>query len=408
MKLGFIGVGCRGRGLMNTVMDFLPWVDITAVCDLYEDRAKDAAEAVKEKRGNLAAAYTDAHEMLAAGGLDAVIVSTAWEAHIPLAIAAMEAGIPVGMEVGGAYSVEDCFRMVACYEKTKTPIMILENCCFGKDELIATAMARKGMFGDVVHCNGMYGHDLRDEIAFGKENRHYRLRNYLARNCENYPTHELLPIAKLLNINRGNRMVSLVSVASRAAGMRDYIADNRDKVDPALQGVTFRQGDIVDTIITCAGGETIRLCLDTTLPRLYDRGFTVRGTRGMYTQTMNAVCLNETVDHSLFGVSDVVNAMVNSAQKYEEEFMPKAWREISPEAIAAGHGGMDLITLDNFLKAVRDHREMPLDVYDAASSMVISCLSEQSIAAGGMSVAIPDFTTGAWLCREKKDVVPLN
>ena len=70
-------------------------------------------------------------------------------------------------------------------------------------------------------------HDLRDEIAYGKENRHYRLRNYLSRNCENYPTHDLGPIAKILNINHGNRMLTLSSFASKSAGLHEFIMQNK-------------------------------------------------------------------------------------------------------------------------------------------------------------------------------------
>ena len=100
--------------------------------------------------------------------------------------------------------------------------MLLENCCYTKREMMALNMVKTGVFGEIVHCQGAYHHDIRYEICFGEENRHYRLRNYLNRNCENYPTHELGPIAKVLNINRGNRMVSLVSIASKAAGLQDY------------------------------------------------------------------------------------------------------------------------------------------------------------------------------------------
>ena len=408
MKIGFIGLGARGMGLMQTVLSSFSWVDVAAVCDLYADRAEAAAAKIEEMRGKKARTFTDAEALLASGEAEAVIISTAWESHIPLAIAAMRAGVPVAMEVGGAYATEDCFRLVRTYEETRTPFMFLENCCFGRDELLATAMARRGIFGDIVHCSGAYAHDLRQEVAYGKENRHYRLRNYLSRNCENYPTHELLPIAKLLHINRGNRMVSLVSVASRAAGLRDYIADNAGKVDPALAGATFRQGDIVDTVITCAGGETIRLCLDTTLPRFYDRGFTVRGTKGMYTQSLRAVCLDGEIDESVFEPAESAAKVLGNAKKYEKEYLPEVWRSITEEELASGHGGMDVITLEAFLTAVRDGREMPLDVYDAASVMVISCLSEESVAKGGAPVAIPDFTCGAWLYREKKDVLDLG
>ena len=165
----------------------------------------------------------------------------------------------------------------------------MENCCYNRDELLATAMARKGLFGKIVHCSGAYAHDLRGEVTGGKENRHYRLRNYLTRNCENYPTHELGPMAKVLDINRGNQMVSLVSMATLSWGMEQYVEDRRDTINPELIGADFAQGDVIHTLIKCANGETMMLKLDTSLPRSYSREFQVRGTKGLYEQDYNAV-----------------------------------------------------------------------------------------------------------------------
>ncbi len=406
LKLGIAGLGQRGASLLKNVILAFDDVEIVAVCDELDFRVKEAKDAIKEKKGYEPQGFVDYREVLKLD-LDAFIIMTAWESHVPLAIASMEAGIPTAMEVGGAYSVEDCYALVAAYERTKTPFMFLENCCFSKDELLATAMLRKGLFGELVYAEGAYAHDLRDEVARGEELHHYRLRNYLARNCENYPTHELLPIAKAMNINRGNRMLSLVSMASKAAGLHQYIADNKDKIPEHLHNATFAQGDVVDTIIKCAGGETIHLTLDTTLPRYYDRKFTLRGTKGMYTQTLNAVIIDGVNTKEYFEPTDSVREYLNNAKEYEEEYLPAIWKAITPEMLAAGHGGMDAIEFSVFFDAIREGKEMPLDVYDAATVMVISALTEQSIAMGGAPVAIPDFTHGAWIYREKKDVLPL-
>ncbi len=403
MKLGLLGLGQRGYTMLEASIVHFD-VNIVAVCDLYEDRVENAQKLISEKMGQSPKGFTNADEFFAEE-MDAVLIMTSWESHVSLAITAMKKGIVTGLEVGGAYSVDDCFALVRAYEETKTPFMMMENCCFGKDELLATAMARKGMFGEIVHCSGKYGHDLRYEVSNGEKLRHYRLRNYLNRNCENYPTHELLPIAKLLNINRGNRMVSLVSVASKAAGVRDYIAEHKDEIPAELHNATFKQGDIIDTIITCANGETIRLCLDTTLPRFYDRGFTVRGTKGMYMQTSNSVILDgKTPEY--WEPALAMEKLLNNAKEYEEH-LPAVWKEMTEEKTKVGHGGMDGIELAIFFDCVENKKEMPIDVYDAASAMVISVLSEASIAQGGAPMTIPDFTSGAWISRKPKDVVEL-
>ena len=166
---------------------------------------------------------------------------SAWENHIPAAVYAMEHGKQVAIEVGGAYSVDDCWKLVDTYEKTGIHCMMLENCCYDRNEMMVMKMVREGLFGKIVHCEGGYRHDLRSEISLGKEIRHYRLRNFMNRNCENYPTHELGPIAKILDINRGNRMLSLTSVSSGAFGLNAY-AEQNEKVNPELKTFRFSTG----------------------------------------------------------------------------------------------------------------------------------------------------------------------
>ncbi len=402
-KLGIIGLGARGYTMLRDVILPFPEIEVTAVCDLYPDRVEEAAKLIEEKRGTKPFGTTDYIELLEKADVEAVYVPSAWETHIEIAIAAIRRHIITGIEVGGSYSVEECWDLVHAYEETGTPVMLMENCCFYKDELLATAMARAGKFGEIVYCHGAYAHDLRSEIAQGNVNRHYRLRNYTARNCENYPTHELGPIAKLLNINRGNRFVSLVSVASKAAGLDQYLKDHPELIekDPTLKGRVFHQGDIVNTIITCQNGEQITLRLDTTLPRVYDREFTVRGTKGLYSQTTNTVFLDGEPE---FGPDKTMN----NAQKYEEEFLPEVWKTMSDEAKRISHGGMDGVMFRVFLDHIESGEPMPIDVYDAAAWMSVTALSAQSIAQGGAPQACPDFTNGKYLLREPKDVIPLN
>ncbi len=404
IRFGVIGYGKRGRSVTKDAIFSLKDVEVVAVCDEYEDRTQQAVEDVKNKYGKEPFATQNYLELLAREDVDAVYVATSWETHVDVAIDALKQGVPVALEVGGAYSIESLWDMVKAYETTKTPLMFMENCCFGREELLATAMTRDGVFGEIVHAHGCYGHYLAEEIALGEQERHYRLRNYLSRNGENYPTHELGPIAKVLNINRGNRMVSLVSVASKAAGMEDYIKLNAEKY-PELAGKKFMQGDIVNTIITCADGSTITLRLDTTLPRHYSREFTLRGTRGMYEQNNNYVHVMG--DEEGWVPVENYEKYQNNAKNYEEKYLPEVWKTITPEELEAGHGGIDYIEFTVFTDCLRNGKEMPIDVYDAAAWMAITCLSEDSVAAGGMPVAIPDFTSGKWTFRKPCDVIEL-
>ena len=405
LKFGVVGYGQRGKNLTEGILCGMQDVAVTAVCDEYPDRVEQAQSDVEKKSGYRPAGYTEYRRMFEDSRPDAVLIATSWETHIAVAIDALRAGIPVALEVGGAYSTEELWDLVHTREATGTPLMFMENCCFGKEELLAASLARNGVFGRVVHCHGAYGHYLCEEIAGGMQNRHYRLRNYLTRNCENYPTHELGPIAKILNVNRGNRMVSLVSVASCSEGMEEYIRLHAEKY-PELLGRKFRQGDIVDTIITCANGETISLRLDTTLPRHYARELTVRGTRGMYEQSNHYVHLMG--DHEGWITADHYKKYAGNAANYEKDYLPQCWKEITPEEIRAGHGGMDAIEFRVFVDCLKNGKEFPIDVYDAAAWMCITPLSEISVAQGGMPQGIPDFTNGMWTRRSPLDVVELG
>lgn len=395
VRVAAVGLGGRGQSVLDGLLLGMDTLRVTVVCDLYEDRVACGAASVERAYGERPFATTDWHAALDPDRVDAVLIMSAWESHFPIAYEAMEKGIAVGMEVGGAYTVEDCWRLVRTQERTGTPFMLLENCCYGQMEMMVMHMVKEGLFGEVVHCSGGYCHDLRSEVARGEENRHYRLRNYLSRNCENYPTHELGPIAQVLGINRGNRMLSLVSMSTKAAGLNDYAA-RHPEINPALATAHFNQGDVVSTLIRCAGGQTISLTLDTTLPRAYSRGFTVHGTRALYTEDNNSLYLD-----SDFTEADHFNWTPNwnNATKYLEKYQHPVWRDYLENGIRGGHGGMDGLVYDAFIEAVRKGEPCPIDVYDAAAWMCITPLSEQSIAMGSAPVPVPDFTSGAWSTR---------
>lgn len=392
LKIGVIGLGCRGSMLMKDVMLPMEGITIAAVCDPYEDRMQAAAKQVEEKNGNTPIMTADYRDILAMPEIDAVIVTTSWQDHIKVSIDAMKAGKYVGCEVGGAYSLEQCWELVRTYEQTGVPCMLMENCCYGRDELMVLNMVKKGVFGEVIHCAGGYQHDLRDEVAYGRENRHYRLENYLNRNAENYPTHELGPIAKVLNINRGNRMVSLVSMASKAAGIHEFL--KREKGDSYdLTNAQFAQGDVITTMIKCAHGQTIVLTLDTTLPRGYSRGFRVQGTKAMYLEDNKSLFLDQT--HNKFDFT--WKEQWNNVEEYREQYDHPIWKQYQKEGIHAGHDGMDWLVFSAFFDAVKKGSQVPIDVYDMASWMAVTALSEESIAKGSAPVMFPDFTDGKWL-----------
>ena len=389
VKIGFVGAGARGPGLLSLLLE-MDDVEIVGVCELYQDRLDAMSAACKKARRKKPVATTDYRRLLDIKGIQAIITPSSWTSHVQICLDAMEAGLYAATEVGGAVNLDQCWRLVHTSERTGKPCMLLENCCYGRDELAVLNMVKKGMFGEVVHAEGGYRHDLREEVALGRENRHYRLANYSNRTGDVYPTHDLGPIAKCLNINRGNRMVSLVSMASKAVGINEW-ARTRKGADYDIASRAFTLGDVVTTCIKCAHGETITLFHDTSLPRPYSRCNVIQGTKGIWSEDKHGVYFD--------GISPKPHTW-ESMDDYYKNYDHPLWVKFMQEGVKGGHGGMDWLVLRAFIEAVEQGTQTPIDVYDAAAWMSITTLSEDSINLGCAPVAIPDFTSGRWFQRE--------
>ena len=384
VNIGVVGISGRGSSMLRELLN-CEGVRVPAVCDKSSDRAEHGAEIVKEATGETADVYLDYKQLLAREDLDAVMCCTTWITHSRIAI-----------EVGGAASIEECWQMVRASEETGKFCMLLENCCYDRKEMALYNMVKKGLFGEIIHMQGGYEHDLRDEISLGRENRHGRLFNFQHRNGELYPTHQLGPISKVLDINRGNRYVSLSSFASKSRGLNEWIKKNKGE-DYDLADYSFNQGDIVTTVLKCADGETVVLTHDCSLPRPYSRAYRIQGTKGIYMEDGNTIYL-EGISHEN---KDHWTHTWESFDDYLEKYEHPLWKKYKIDGIhAGGHGGMDYLVLSAFAESVRLDAKPPIDVYDTAVWMAVTCLSEQSIAIGGAPVPFPDFTNGMWIDRE--------
>ena len=383
-KVALIGVGGRGQDLYRASMSKIENLCFVAVCDSSQENGEKTAKEMEENGRKRPAIYQDYKKCIDETMPDVVVIATSWETHLEISMYAMEKGIAVACEVAGAYNLDGLWNLVRCYERTKTPIMLMENCCYGQMELLALEMKRQGLLGKIVHCEGGYHHDLRREMTTRPQ--HYRIYEYIHRNSENYPTHEIGPIAKLLDINCGNRFVSLVSVGSSAHGLKEYV--EKENIE-WLKGVDYQQSDIVTTILKCANGETVTITLDTTLPRYYSRGLMVQGTKGLICEENRSVFLETEATGDHWNWKD----NFNNIDGYYEKYNHKLWKDYRPGQ--GGHGGMDYLTFKAFFDALEKGEPMPIDVYDMATWMAITALSEQSLATG-QAVAFPDFTGGKW------------
>lgn len=395
VRIGCVGLSGRGAGLLNLLLQ-VEGVVVPAVCDKVVERMEKGIEIVKadpkcdyEVRG-----YLNYKELLEKEQLDALMVCTTWISHSRIAVDGMRAGLNVAMEVGGAASLEECWELVRVSEQTGKFCMLLENCCYAREEMAVYNIHKQGLFGELIHLQGGYRHDLRDEITLGRENIHGRLFNFMNRNGDLYPTHQLGPIAKLLNINRGNRFVSLTSMSSKARGLQDWIKKNKGE-DYDLYKHNFTCGDIVTTMIKCAHGETIFLIHDCSLPRPYSRNGQVQGTNGIWMEDGNRIY----IEGLSKGEHDWDHAW-DSFDDYKVKYEHPLWVKYQQDGVKAGHGGMDYLTLCAFVESAMDNLASPIDVYDTALWMSITCLSEESIALGSSAVAVPDFTNGMWIDRE--------
>lgn len=393
VRLGYIGLGRRGMSVMEKNIAEMKDVEIVYISDLSKDRMERAAGIICERMGMTPKMTTDYHDILNDPTVDAVFIMNGWDGRVEMAIEAMRAGKYAAIEVGCAESVDSCFDLVKAYEETKTPVMMLENCCYGRREMMVLNMVKKGLFGEIVHCTGGYHHYLNECELFkdidAEEIPHYRLAHYRDENCENYPTHELGPISKVLNINRGNRFVSLASFGSKSVGIKDYATRIFGKESPYAMA-EYKQSDIVTTILTCAGGETVTIVLDTTLPRAYySRNFSVRGTLGMSSEERNVVFLS---------------GMEEGIGSNEEEMFEKYDHPLHAEYVKAGvkegHGGMDWLVCRAFIESVKAGIDTPIDAYDTATWLAVSALSKESLANGNRVIEFPDFTDGKWQNRE--------
>ena len=400
VKVGIVGLGPRAEVLLAAFLR-LDEVDVIAVCDLQEAPIQKTL-GIFERYGKPAPqTFRDYRKMLELPELEAVFIPTSWNSHLAIAADCLEAGKYAAIEVGGAASLEELWQLVHAYERTKTPVMMLENCCYCRDELTVMNMVRQGLFGELVYCEGGYEHNLRNTLAQMEKSGEERAYHNRFRNGELYPTHELGPIAKILRINRGNRFLSLTSTATKSVSIPQWRREQTAKGDPHPD-VPFHQGDMITTVIKCAGGEVITLHHSVSLPRPYSRGGRVQGTKGIWLEDVKGVYI-EGMSRDETKIDPAGNPYDchywDKIEDYYEQYGHPIWK-MDQDKLVGGHDGLDSLAIRAFLDAVRNKENTPIDVYDIAAWMAVTCLSEQSIALGSMPVAFPDFTNGKWIRRE--------
>jgi predicted dehydrogenase len=408
VRLGFIGVGLRGQSHLELALRRND-VDVVAICDIQQRMIDMSKELIKQSGKPMPQIILDGpygyKKLLENKDIDAVIIATPWEWHTVMCIDSMNAKKYVGCEVITGMTVEECWEIVRTSERTGMPLMMLENVCYRRDVMAVLNMVRQGIFGEIVHLQGGYQHDLR-EVKFNDGKKSYgggvefgdkgfseaqwRTNHSVHRNGDLYPTHGIGPVAMMIDINRGNRFTELVSYSSKSRGLHDYVVKNGGENHPNAK-VDFKLGDVVTTMIKCANGETILLQHDTNLPRPYSLGFRVQGSKGIWMD----------VNHGIYieGQSKEAHRW-DDAKEWLDKYDHPLWKKYGNDAAGAGHGGMDWFVLNGFVEAVKRKTNTPQDVYDAVAWSAITPLSETSIRLGGEAMDFPDFTGGKWMSRK--------
>ncbi len=409
VRIGIIGVGLRGQNHLELAL-MRSDTEVVAICDINERMLTDALELVKKSgkstpkvfRGDVNAWK----KLLETKDLDGVIIATPWEWHAPMIIGSLESGVKyVGTEVIMGITLQNHWDVVKAAEHYKGHVMMLENVCYRRDVMAVLNMVRQGMFGELIHLQGGYQHDLR-EVKFNNGNQPYgggvefgekgfseaawRTNHSVYRNGDLYPTHGIGPIAEMLNINRGNRFLSLSCFSTKARGLHEYVVKNGGEKHPNAS-VEFKLGDVVTSMIRCANGETVLLQHDTNLPRPYSLGFRVQGTKGIWMDVNKSIYIE--------GTSSKAHQW-EEAKPYLDKYDHPLWQRWSKETAGAGHGGMDFFVVHAFIESIKNQTATPMDVYDGAAWSAITPLSETSIELGNETVEFPDFTSGQWMHRK--------
>ncbi len=399
VRVGYVGVGNQGGGHLRNLLR-IEGVELKAVCDIREERILWAQEqcvkAGKPKPKGYSNGPEDFKRMCDTEDLDLVYNATPWEWHVPISVKAMETGSHAATEVPGAITLEGCWEMVEASEKYRKHCCTMENCNYDRTELMLFNMVRQGLFGELLHAECGYLHDLRG-WKFGEAYypHDWRLQYSIKRNADLYPTHGLGPISQWMDITRGNKYDYLVSMSSPALSLQREAVKRYGKDHP-LAKTKYALGDVVSTLIKTHLGQTILVTHDTNSPRPYSRKILIQGTKGL---------ARKYPEEKIFIEGTSQRHRWADLSEYRDQYKHPLLTSLEEKAQGAGHGGMDFIEDYRLIQCLRQGLPTDSDVYEGAAISSVVALSEKSIAAKSSSVECPDFTRGRWKNRKPLGIV---
>ena len=396
VRVGIIGLGMRGKGFAKR-LTLIEGADVVAICDLSQENLDHTQQVIEKAGGNRADEYIGVEawkELCQRHDIDLVYIITPWSLHTPMAVYAMEQGKHVAIEVPAATSVEECWQLVDTSERTRKHCMMLENCIYDHFELTTLNMAQQGLFGEIIHGEGGYIHNLAE--YWDRYHDNWRLEYNQKHRGDVYATHGLGPICQAMNIHRGDKMAYLVSMDTDS-----WIGTA--KSNEQLGTKEFANGDHTSTLIRTHNGKTIEIQHNVYTPRPYSRLYQLSGTKGFANKypTKGILLQLDKENESLIPDHENLDAHKFLPEEIYNELMERYRHPIQKELMevakkVGGHGGMDFIMDSRLIYCLRNGLPLDQDVYDAAEWSCIGELSAASIEHNSMPVAIPDFTRGDW------------
>jgi predicted dehydrogenase len=413
VRIGFVGLGSRGYSALLRY-PHIEGVEIKALCDILPERVQMCQKLLKEKGVAEAIEYSGNEEswkeMVKREDLDLIYVCTPWSNHTSIGVFAMNHGKHVAIEVPCALTVAECWELVNTSEKTRQHCMMLENCCYDFFEMTTLSMAQQGVFGEIIHAEGAYIHNLAETLfTDGPNNVNFWRRKYNEKHTGNpYPTHGLGPVAQIMNINRGDRFTVLSSMSTNSQlGMKAFANEKYGK-NSFEANLKIKLGDMNTSMLQTANGKTVMIQHDITSPRPYSRIHLISGTKGIAQKypMIHAAGIESSLEISEGGALPVGIALepnphewlkpeelAKLVEKYKHP-ITRQYGEMAKQV--GGHGGMDFIMDSRLIYCLR--KGLPLDqsVYDGVTWSSIVELSEKSVLSGSKPIEVPDFTRGEW------------
>jgi Oxidoreductase family, NAD-binding Rossmann fold len=390
VRLGIIGVGGRGSSLLRDLLA-VDNVDVKAICDVVPEKVEKAQKAVTDAGQSKPQGFSKGDndfKNLNQLELDIVYIATPWNWHVPMAVDVMKNGKHAAVEVPAATTLQECWDLVNTSEATRKHCVILENCCYGENEMMVLQMVKDGIFGDLTHGEAAYLHDLRGIVTANEGEGLWRRVPHMQRNGNLYPTHGLGPVAHYMDIHRGDRFDYMVSVSSKEASLSEYVKTHSPEGDPK-RAEKYVCGDMNTSVIKTVNGRTILLQHDVVNPRPYSRLNLIQGTKGIFADYPARVFVDGQKDEEWQKIDEF-------REKYEHPLW-KANGEMARKT--GGHGGMDYVMNWRLMDCIKRGLVPDIDVYDAAAWSAPTPLSEKSVAENGSSQKFPDFTRGHWKTR---------